>query len=107
VLLLLAGGFDMVSVVVRSTLLTVVTPEAMLGRVSAVNSIFVGSSNEIGSFESGLAAKVLGTVPSVVLGGTMVLGVVGVVARRFPGLRRLQTWEEAALPSTAPLATAT
>jgi MFS family permease len=106
-LLALAGGFDMVSVVVRSTLLTVVTPEEMLGRVSAVNSIFVGSSNEIGSFESGLAAKLLGTVPSVVFGGVMVLGVVGVVSQRFPGLRRLQRWEDAALTPTPATAMAT
>jgi MFS family permease len=95
VMLALAGAFDMVSVVVRSTLLTVVTPEPMLGRVSAVNSIFVGSSNEIGAFESGVAAKLLGTVPSVIFGGVATVGVAGVVGRAFPSLRRLDAYPEA------------
>jgi ABC-type Co2+ transport system permease subunit len=88
-LLTLSGGADMVSVVVRSTLLQVLTPEALLGRVSSVNAIFIGSSNEIGAFESGVAAKVLGTVTAVVLGGVLTLGVVGAIARRVPELRRL------------------
>lgn len=89
VLLGLTGAFDMVSVVIRSTLLQVVTPEPLLGRVSAVNSVFVGSSNEIGAFESGVAAKLLGVVPSVVFGGVATLFVVGIVAWRVPALRRL------------------
>jgi hypothetical protein len=67
----------------------VMTPEHLLGRVSAVNSVFVGSSNEIGAFESGFAAKLLGTVPSVVFGGLATIGVVGAIAWRFPQLRRL------------------
>ncbi|HEY6843018.1 MAG TPA: MFS transporter, partial [Thermoanaerobaculia bacterium] len=58
-------------------------------RVSAVNQIFIGSSNEIGSFESGVAAKLLGTVPSVIVGGAITLGVVGVTAWGIPSLRRL------------------
>lgn len=82
------GAFDMVSVVIRSTLMQVVTPEPLLGRVSAVNSIFVGSSNEIGAFESGVAAKLLGTVPSVVFGGAATLVVVAAIAWAFPALRR-------------------
>lgn len=94
VLLAVAGSFDMVSVVVRSTLLTVVTPEPMLGRVSAVNSIFVGSSNEIGAFESGVAAKLLGTVPSVLFGGFATIGAAGVATRVFPELRRLDRYPE-------------
>ncbi len=94
-MLALSGAFDMVSVVVRSTLLTVVTPEPMLGRVSAVNSIFVGSSNEIGAFESGVAAKLLGTVNSVIFGGVATIGVAGVVGRVFPQLRRLDEYPEA------------
>jgi hypothetical protein len=61
----------------------------MLGRVSAVNQIFIGSSNEIGSFESGVAAKLLGTVTSVVVGGLITLGVVGVTAAVTPALREL------------------
>ena len=90
-LLLLAasGALDMVSILVRSTLLQLRVPEHMLGRVSSVNQIFIGSSNEIGAFESGVAARLLGTVRSVVLGGAVTLAVVGVIAWRAPGLRRL------------------
>jgi MFS family permease len=88
-LLVISGMVDNVSVVIRSTLLTVRTPPQMLGRVSAVNQIFIGSSNEIGSFESGVAAKLLGTVRSVILGGLITLGVVGVTAWRIPSLRHL------------------
>ncbi|MGV3708827.1 MAG: MFS transporter, partial [Gemmatimonas sp.] len=72
-LLWASGAFDMVSVVVRSTLLQVRTPMELMGRVSAVNQIFIGSSNEIGGFESGVAAKYLGTAPSVVVGGAATL----------------------------------
>lgn len=88
-LLFISGMLDNVSVVIRSTLLTLRTPPHLLGRVSAVNQIFIGSSNEIGSFESGVAAKLLGTVRSVIFGGLMTLGVVGVTAWRIPRLRRL------------------
>jgi MFS family permease len=90
-LLLLAasGALDMVSVLVRSTLLQLRVPEAFLGRVSSINQIFIGSSNEIGAFESGVAASLLGTVPSVVMGGAITLAVVAVVAWRAPVLRRL------------------
>jgi hypothetical protein len=88
--LVVSGMADTVSVVVRSTLLQVLTPEHLLGRVSSVNAIFIGSSNEIGAFESGVAAKLLGTVPSVVLGGLATLLVVAVTARRVPELRRLR-----------------
>lgn len=88
-LLAMSGLFDMVSVVIRSTLLQVFTPPNLLGRVSAVNSIFIGSSNEIGAFESGVAAKLLGTIPAVLFGGTMTLLVVAVTAWRVPPLRRL------------------
>jgi hypothetical protein len=72
-LLAASGGADMLSVFFRSTLIQVKVPPAMLGRVSAVNQIFIGSSNEIGAFESGLAARLLGTVPSVVLGGLVTI----------------------------------
>lgn len=89
-LLALSGMVDNVSVVIRSTLLTVLTPDHLLGRVSSVNSIFIGSSNEIGQFESGLAARLMGTVPSVVFGGAMTLLVVAVMAWRVPELRRLR-----------------
>jgi MFS family permease len=88
-LLFISGMVDNVSVVIRSTLLTLRTPPHLLGRVSAVNQIFIGSSNEIGSFESGVAAKLLGTVRSVIVGGLITLGVVGVTAWKIPPLRRL------------------
>lgn len=88
-LLALSGMADNVSVVVRSTLLQVLTPPELLGRVSSVNAIFIGSSNELGAFESGVAARFLGTVRSVVLGGLASLAVVGIVAQRIPRLRRL------------------
>ena len=89
-LLAASGAVDMVSVVVRSTLLQSWTPTHLIGRVSSVNSIFVGSSNEIGMFESGVAAKLLGTVPSVIFGGCMTLLVVAVTAWKVPVLRRLE-----------------
>jgi len=89
-LLAASGMLDMVSVVIRTTLLQVFTPPNLLGRVSAVNSIFIGSSNEIGAFESGVAAKLLGAVPAVVFGGAMTLLVVAVTAWRLPPLRRLR-----------------
>jgi MFS family permease len=89
-ILAFSGAVDNVSIVVRSTLLQTFTPEAMLGRVSAVNQIFIGSSNEIGAFESGVAASLLGTVPSVVFGGVMTLVVVAITAWRIPELLRMR-----------------
>lgn len=88
-LLIVSGVFDMVSVVIRSTLLQSRTPEALLGRVSSVNQIFVGSSNEIGMFESGVTARWWGAGPSVVFGGMATLGVVGVIAWFVPALRKM------------------
>jgi MFS family permease len=92
-LLFVSGVFDNVSVVIRSTLLQTRTPEHLLGRVAAVNQIFIGSSNEIGAFESGVAARLMGVVPSVLFGGCMTLLVVAVTAWRAPGLRRMRTLE--------------
>jgi MFS family permease len=89
-LLFVSGVFDNISVVIRSTLLQMRTPDHLLGRVSAVNQIFIGSSNEIGAFESGLAARLLGVVPSVVFGGSMTLLVVAITLWRAPGLRKLR-----------------
>lgn len=88
-LLGVSGMADNVSVVIRSTLLQILTPPEMLGRVSAVNSVFIGSSNELGTFESGVAARYLGTVPTVVLGGSAALLVVVATARLVPRLRQL------------------
>ncbi|MGB4852739.1 MAG: MFS transporter [Ignavibacteria bacterium] len=90
IILALSGAFDSVSVVIRATIIQLMTPDNMKGRVSAVNSIFIGSSNEIGAFESGVAAKLLGTVPSVIFGGVMTILIVTVVTFAFPKLRRLK-----------------
>jgi len=87
--LLLSGSFDFVSVVVRSSILQLFTANEMKGRVSSVNSIFVGSSNELGAFESGTAASLMGLVPSVVFGGVMTLIVVGVATATASKLRKL------------------
>ncbi len=89
-LLVLSGAMDNVSVVLRNTLMQGLTPPEMMGRVSAVSGFFIGSSNELGAFESGLAAKLLGVIPSVVFGGCMTLGVVGVTGWKAPELRRLK-----------------
>jgi len=89
-LLILSGLFDNVSVVIRGTILQLVTPEQMRGRVGSVNSIFIGSSNELGAFESGLMAKIMGLVPSVAFGGIMTLVVVVVIAKFNPKLRQLE-----------------
>lgn len=89
-LLSLSGVFDCVSVIIRGTLLQIYTPENMKGRVSAVNHIFVGSSNEIGMFESGVAARFMGAVPAVIFGGCMTLAVVGVTSWFSKSLRTLQ-----------------
>ena len=89
-ILMLSGMFDFVSVVVRHTTLQLYTPDDMRGRVSAVNGIFIGTSNELGAFESGLAARLLRLQLSVVLGGLVTLGVVGVTAVKAPKLRELE-----------------
>jgi MFS family permease len=86
-MLLLSGMFDAVSVVIRSTILQLVTPDAMRGRVSAVNTMFVSSSNELGDFESGVMANWLGTVRAVVVGGCLTLGVVVFTFFKAPQLR--------------------
>ncbi|MCW7493116.1 MFS transporter [Leptospira sp. 2 VSF19] len=88
--LFLSGVFDSVSVVVRSTIMQTMTPEEMRGRVSAINKVFIGSSNEIGAFESGLSAKILGPVGSVVFGATMTLLIVFFTFRFSPKLKDLE-----------------
>ncbi len=88
--LFLSGAFDSVSVVIRATILQIMTPDEMRGRVQAVNGIFLSSSNELGAFESGLAARVLGTVPSAVFGGVMTLLIVGWVWLRTGELRNIR-----------------
>ena len=87
--LFMTGVTDGVSMVIRNVTVRIYSPEAMRGRISSVSWVFIGASNELGAFESGLMASLLGTVPSVVLGGLVTLAVVGIVAVRAPLLRRL------------------
>jgi MFS family permease len=81
------GASDMISMYIRQTLVQSETPDAMRGRISAVNTVFIGASNELGEFESGMMAAALGTVPSVVIGGIGTLVVVALWAKFFPALR--------------------
>jgi MFS family permease len=87
--LILVGACDMVSVILRHTLVQLATPNEMRGRVSAVNMVFIGASNEVGQFESGITAQWFGTVPAAVLGGIGTILVVAVWAWLFPDLRRV------------------
>ena len=99
-MLILSGAFDNVSVVARFTILQSLTPDNMRGRVSAINSMFIGSSNEIGGFESGLTAKLMGLVPSVVFGGAMTIAVVLSTWGLVPSLAKLKK-EDLKLASVA------
>ena len=92
--LLFSGVTDGVSMVIRQTILQLKTPDNLRGRVSSVNSMFVGSSNELGAFESGLTAKLMGTVTAVVFGGTMTLITVVATGVLNPTLRELDLTEE-------------
>jgi MFS family permease len=94
VALMAVGGCDMVSVIVRQTIIQLGTPDEMRGRVNAVNSVFVGASNEVGQFESGVTAQWFGTVPAVVLGGLGTIAVVAAWSVLFPGLRRWKAVEK-------------
>ena len=87
--LFLSGAVDGISMIIRQTILQLKTPDNMRGRVASVNSMFVGSSNELGAFESGVTAKLMGTVTAVVFGGTMTLLTVGVTAFVSPSFRKL------------------
>lgn len=89
VILAISGMMDAVSVILRQTILQLATPDHMRGRVSAINGIFIGSSNELGAFESGLTAKLMGLIPSVIFGGCMTIAVVGITAIKAPKLRDL------------------
>jgi MFS family permease len=93
-MLILLGMCDNISVVVRHTLIQMLTPDSMRGRVSAVNQIFIGSSNEIGGFESGITARLFGLVQSVVIGGIGTILVVAASAVAWPELRRLGSLKE-------------
>lgn len=96
--LLLAGAFDMVSVVLRGTLVQLWTPDALRGRVNAVNQVFVGASNELGAFRAGAMAAMIGAVPAVLLGGAGCMAVAAIWARAFPDLRAIRRIEAAPEP---------
>jgi predicted MFS family arabinose efflux permease len=88
--LFVSGLFDGVSVIIRGTIVQLFVPDEMRGRVSAVNSMFINSSNELGQFESGVAASIMGTVPSVIFGGCMTLLVTIFTWIKAPGLRKFE-----------------
>jgi len=92
--LALGAGLDMVSVVLRSTILPLVTPDELRGRVNAVEMVFISASNELGAFESGVAAALLGAVPAVVLGGIVTMAVAATWWRLFPALARVDRLDE-------------
>ncbi|MES2828516.1 MAG: MFS transporter [Bacteroidota bacterium] len=93
VFLFMEGAFDSISVIIRSTIMQLLTPDEMRGRVSAVNSMFIGSSNEIGAFESGLTAKLMRTVPAVVFGGSMTILIAGITYFKTKELTKLSLQE--------------
>ena len=93
IMLAILGGADVISVMVRGALVQLGTPDEMRGRVSAVNMLFIGSSNQLGEFESGMLAAAIGPVPAVVLGGIGTLCISGIWMMLFPGLRKLDRLE--------------
>jgi sugar phosphate permease len=88
-LLFLSGAFDSISVIIRGAIMQIFVPDNMRGRVSSINTIFIGSSNEIGAFESGVAAKLLGVAPSVVFGGTITLIVIFIAQWKAKALKKM------------------
>ena len=100
--LMLVGGCDTVSVIIRHTMIQLGTPDAMRGRVSAVNMVFIGASNEVGQFESGITAQWFGTVPAVILGGLGTIAIVVIWVRLFPQLRRVDAMPRQAEPMLTP-----
>ena len=95
--LIVLSGADAISIFIRTTIIPLATPDHMRGRVSAVENVFAGASNELGAFESGVASTLLGVGPAVVLGGVMTLGVVGVWWFLFPSIRKIDRFEDATL----------
>jgi hypothetical protein len=92
--LALAGAFDLVSVVLRSTILPLVTPDELRGRVNAVEMVFISGSNELGAFESGVAAALIGAAPAVIVGGIATIAVAGVWWKLFPALAKVDRLDE-------------
>jgi hypothetical protein len=92
--LAVGGAVDMVSVVLRATILPLVTPDELLGRVNAVEMVFISASNELGAFESGVAAALIGAVPAVVIGGVATVAVALLWVRVFPVIARVDRLSE-------------
>ena len=92
--LAVGGAVDMVSMVVRQAILPLVTPDELRGRVNAVEMVFISASNELGAFESGVAAAILGAVPAVVVGGFVTIAIAGIWWRAFPALRGIDRLDE-------------
>ena len=97
--LAVGGGVDLVSVVLRQTIVPMVTPDELLGRVNAVEMVFISASNELGAFESGVAAALIGAVPAVVIGGVATIAIAALWGRVFPQLARVDRLEEACSPA--------
>jgi MFS family permease len=97
--LVVLSGADSVSVFIRATIVPLATPDHMRGRVSAVENVFIGASNEVGAFESGVASTLLGVGPAVVLGGALTVAVVGVWAVAFPDLRDIDSFDDVVGPA--------
>ena len=97
VALIVLSGADAISIFIRNTIVPLATPDHMRGRVMAVENVFIGASNELGAFESGVASTLLGVGPAVVLGGVLTLGVVGIWWFVFPALRDIDRFEDVAL----------
>jgi hypothetical protein len=89
-LLFFSGAFDSISVIIRGAIMQIFVPDNMRGRVSSINTIFIGSSNEIGAFESGVAARLLGIAPSVVFGGTATLIIVLIAQVQAKALKKMK-----------------
>ncbi len=92
--LIILGASDVVSVVIRSTLVQLQTPNEMRGRVSSINQVFIGTSNQLGEFESGITASLFGTVPAVLIGGIGTIGIVFLWMKLFPSLRKTDTFHD-------------
>jgi predicted MFS family arabinose efflux permease len=104
VALLILAGADAVSVFIRATIVPLATPDEMRGRVMAVENVFIGASNELGAFESGVAGAVLGVGPAVWIGGVLTIAVVGGASIVFPQLRDIDRFEDLDVPDAAPAA---
>jgi NADH:ubiquinone oxidoreductase subunit K len=94
VALAVSGGVDMASMVLRATIVPLVTPDALRGRVNAIEMVFISASNELGAFESGVAAALVGAVPAVVIGGAATIAIAVVWFRLFPQLARIDRLDE-------------